>query len=164
VRGNHLHALFSKLRIEWIAIVGTITDQILRLRFDHVEVEGQLHEGDLMVISGVRGDCERQGVAIDYRHGFHAFSAPCRPNLRATSLLRCEAGIDKTSISPSSRSVLASFVSTLCSTVSIDVEPMTGMGVLTSLEMENGPHNMLAGLGMDMGTRHYFSMPGSSSA
>jgi O-antigen ligase len=29
--------------------------------------------------------------------------------------------------------------------------PMTGVGVLSSLEMEDGPHNMLAGLAMDMG-------------
>src|ERR1700728_565253 len=56
-----------------VAIVGAITDEILRLRLDDVEVEDQLHEGDLMVIGSVRGDCERQTVAIDYRHDVHAF-------------------------------------------------------------------------------------------
>ena len=44
VRSNHLDALFSKLLVERVAVVGAITDQILRPCFDHVEVEAQLHE------------------------------------------------------------------------------------------------------------------------
>jgi hypothetical protein len=34
--------------------------------------------------------------------------------------------------------------------------PMTGVGVLASLEMEVGPHNMMAGLAMDMGITPLF--------
>jgi hypothetical protein len=47
VRGNHLNAFISKLRIEWIAV---ISDQGLRLRLDHVEIETQLHQRDLVMV------------------------------------------------------------------------------------------------------------------
>jgi hypothetical protein len=47
VRGNHLNAFISKLRIEWIAV---ISDQGLRLRLDHVEIETQLHQRDLVIV------------------------------------------------------------------------------------------------------------------
>ena len=41
---DHLDAVSTQLLIQRIAIVGAITDQILRLGFDHVEVEAQLHQ------------------------------------------------------------------------------------------------------------------------
>ena len=47
MRGNHLNAFISKLRIEWIAV---ISDQGLRLRLDHVEIETQLHQRDLVIV------------------------------------------------------------------------------------------------------------------
>jgi len=39
-----------------------------------------------MVIGSMRGHSQRQPVAIAYRHDFHAFSAPTRPNLLAATL------------------------------------------------------------------------------
>src|SRR5215831_3868053 len=39
MRRDHLDAVLAQLLIEWIAIVGAIANQILRLGLDHVEVE-----------------------------------------------------------------------------------------------------------------------------
>src|SRR5215472_10801521 len=39
MRCNHLDALSSQLLVQRVAVVGAVTDQILRLGFDHVEVE-----------------------------------------------------------------------------------------------------------------------------
>lgn len=75
MRGNHLDALLSKLCVERIAVVRAITDQIIRLGFDHVEVEAQLHECDLMVVGRVRADGQRQSMPINDHHDFHAFAA-----------------------------------------------------------------------------------------
>jgi hypothetical protein len=44
----------TQLLIQRIAVVGAITDQILRLGFDHVEVEAQLHQADFMMSSSNR--------------------------------------------------------------------------------------------------------------
>src|SRR4030095_8503329 len=51
---DHLDAVSTQLLIQRIAIVGAITDQILRLCFDHVEVEAQLHQADFMMVSRMR--------------------------------------------------------------------------------------------------------------
>src|SRR5579863_1787741 len=56
VRGNHLGALLSQLLVQLIAVVGFVADQVLRLRLDHVEVEGQLHERDLVMVRCVSRD------------------------------------------------------------------------------------------------------------
>src|SRR5215475_5472551 len=39
MRRDHLDAVLAQLLVEWIAVVGAIADQILRLGLDHVEVE-----------------------------------------------------------------------------------------------------------------------------
>ena len=39
MRRDHLNAVVSQLLIQRIAVVGAIADQILRLGFDHVEVD-----------------------------------------------------------------------------------------------------------------------------
>src|SRR5262249_6112975 len=39
MRRDHLDAVLSQLRIQRIAVIGAIADQIFRLGFDHVEVE-----------------------------------------------------------------------------------------------------------------------------
>lgn len=49
MRGDHLGSLLTNLFIQLIAVVRTTSKQILRLRFNHVEVERQLHERDFMV-------------------------------------------------------------------------------------------------------------------
>jgi hypothetical protein len=39
MRRDHLDAFLSELRIQRIAVISAIADQVFRLRFDHVEVE-----------------------------------------------------------------------------------------------------------------------------
>jgi len=53
LRRDHLGALSAHFRIELIADVCAVANQILRLRFDHVELEGQLNERYFMVIGGM---------------------------------------------------------------------------------------------------------------
>jgi hypothetical protein len=56
VRRDHLDAGLSQLLIQRIAVIGAIADQILRLGFDHVEVEAELHQADLVVVGRMRAD------------------------------------------------------------------------------------------------------------
>ena len=77
MRRNHLDAVVLQIIIEAIAVVGFVADQFLRLRFDHVEIKGQLNERYLMVIGSVRGNGKRQTVSVHDTHDFHAFSALC---------------------------------------------------------------------------------------
>src|SRR6266699_4200583 len=72
MRRDHLDAVLAQLLIEWIAVVGAIADQILRLGLDHVEVEAQLYEPNFVVIGGMRADRERQSMTIHDCHDFHA--------------------------------------------------------------------------------------------
>jgi hypothetical protein len=39
MRRDHLDAVFSQVRIQRIAVIGAIADQVFRLGFDHVEIE-----------------------------------------------------------------------------------------------------------------------------
>jgi hypothetical protein len=47
---NQFNALIAKLSIQRIAVIHLVTDQVLRLRLYHVEVEGQLHQRDFMMV------------------------------------------------------------------------------------------------------------------
>ena len=51
--------------VEWIAVVSFVAYQIVRLRFDYVEVERQLNERDFVVIGRVRRHRQWQSVTID---------------------------------------------------------------------------------------------------
>src|SRR5437588_5028389 len=51
MRRDHLDAVLAQLLIEWIAVVGPIADQILRLGLDHVEVEAQLYQPNFVVVA-----------------------------------------------------------------------------------------------------------------
>ena len=64
-------------------------------RFDHVEVEAQLHQADFVVVRRMRADGERQAVAIDNRHDFHAFPALCRADFCSTTLRHHEGRVDE---------------------------------------------------------------------
>jgi hypothetical protein len=68
MRRDHVGALLAKLRIEWVAVVRLVAEQILRLRFDHVEVERQLHQRHFVVVRRVCCHGEGHAVAIDDRH------------------------------------------------------------------------------------------------
>src|SRR2546430_14766227 len=95
MRRNHLHASEPRLLVERIAVIRAIADQVLRLRFDHVELETQLHQRHFMVVRSVSTDRERQAMAIHNRPDFLAFSASRRSNFFATALRGCERGIDE---------------------------------------------------------------------
>ena len=58
VRRDHLDAVSAHLFVERIAVIGAISNQILWLGFDHVEVEAQLHQANFMVVGGVSASCE----------------------------------------------------------------------------------------------------------
>jgi len=51
---DHLDAVSAQLLVQGIAVVGAVTDQILRLGFDHVEVEAQLHQADFVMVGRMR--------------------------------------------------------------------------------------------------------------
>jgi hypothetical protein len=54
MRRDHLDAVLSRLRIQRIAVIGTIADQLFRVGFDHAEVETQLHQTDFVIVPRVR--------------------------------------------------------------------------------------------------------------
>ena len=56
---DHLDTISSQFLVERIAVIGTVADQVFWLGFDHVEVEAQLHQADLMVVGGMRADRKR---------------------------------------------------------------------------------------------------------
>ena len=56
---DHLDTISSQFLVERIAVIGTVADQVFRLGFDHVEVEAQLHQADLVVVRGMRADRKR---------------------------------------------------------------------------------------------------------
>ena len=117
VRRDHLGALLAQLCIQFVAVVRASANQTLHLRLDHVEVERQLDQRDLVVIGRMRRDRARQAVPIADRHDFHALSAPRRSNLFGSALGRCERGNvasikhADSSMAPCSRKTLATSVS-----------------------------------------------------
>ena len=94
VRCDYLVVMLATLCIQFVAVVRAIANQIFQSRLDHVEVERQLDQRDLVVIGPMRRDRERQAVTVDDRHDVHAFSAHGRSNLFASALGRCERGIE----------------------------------------------------------------------
>jgi hypothetical protein len=70
---DHLDPLSAQFLLEWVAVVGAITDQIFWLGLNRVEVEAQLHQANFMMIGSVRAYRKRQSMAIDSRHDFCAF-------------------------------------------------------------------------------------------
>src|SRR5215510_8043464 len=95
MRRDHLDAVLAQLLIEWIAVVGAIADQILRLGLDHVEVEAQLYQPNFVVIGGMRADRERQSMTIHDCHDFHAFPALRRSDPNPATLRHHERRIDE---------------------------------------------------------------------
>lgn len=58
MRGNEVHAILLEVVIEPIAVIGPIADEMLRLGLQHVEVEGQLDQGDFVMVGCMRTDGE----------------------------------------------------------------------------------------------------------
>lgn len=95
VRRDHLDAILTQVGIQRVTVAGVVANQILRLRFDHVELEAQLHQRDLMMVRGMRADRQRQPVTIDNRRDFHAFSALGRRHLVAAAFGRGKGPVDE---------------------------------------------------------------------
>src|SRR6201997_1798722 len=95
MRRDYLDAFLAQLLIEWIAVVGAIADQILRLGLDHVEVEAQLYQPNFVVIGGMRADRERQSMTIHDCHDFHAFPTLRRSDPRPATLRHHKRRIDE---------------------------------------------------------------------
>src|SRR6266568_6689577 len=95
MRRDHLDAVLAQLLIQWIAVVSAIADQVLRLGFDHVKVEAQLHQTHLMMVRRVRADREGQSMAINNRHDFHAFPALRRSDFGPATFRHHERRVDE---------------------------------------------------------------------
>src|SRR5271157_525057 len=72
---NHLNAILGKFCIKNIAVVCLVSNQFLRLRFDHIKIKRQLYQGYFMMIRRMSCHRDRQPIAIDNSHYFHALSA-----------------------------------------------------------------------------------------
>src|SRR5579885_343447 len=88
--------LFGKLRIQPIAVVGAIADQIFGFGIQHVEVETQLHQRHFVMVGRVRADRQGQPVPIHDRQDFRAFAAFGRPHFSTAALGESKRGIDVT--------------------------------------------------------------------
>jgi hypothetical protein len=51
VRRDHLYPVLSQLLVQYVAVIGFIANKILRFGFDHVEIETELNQRDLMMVS-----------------------------------------------------------------------------------------------------------------
>ena len=60
---NHLDAVLLQLFVQLVAVVRAISNQILGLRFDHVELKHQLPERDFVVVRRMRPHRHRQHFA-----------------------------------------------------------------------------------------------------
>jgi len=71
MRRDHINSILPQLFIQLVAVTGAVTNQVVRIRLDHVEVETQLYQGDFMMIRRMRAARQRQPVTVDNRHAFH---------------------------------------------------------------------------------------------
>ena len=95
MRGNHIHPVLLELRIELIAVIGTITDEMLRLSLEHVEIETELHQRDLMMIGRMRTHGQGEPMPIDNRENFHTFTAFRKAHGLTTAFGRGKRHIDE---------------------------------------------------------------------
>lgn len=59
---NPVHPVLLEFRIKLIAVIRTIADEMLRLGFQPVEVETELHQRDLMMRGRMRTHGERESL------------------------------------------------------------------------------------------------------
>ena len=72
---NHVDAILLEVVIEAVAVIGSIANEILGSRLQHVEVETELDPDDVMMIGPMRTDGEEESVSIHNRKNLHAFAA-----------------------------------------------------------------------------------------
>ena len=97
MRCNHFHAFALRLLIELVAVVRAISNWVLGLLFDHVEVEAQLHRVRFVMIRSIGGNPEPQTVTIRNRGDFHSSSVSRRINSLEATLVRCKSASIKRS-------------------------------------------------------------------
>lgn len=110
MRRGHLDTHVPQFLAQFVAIVGAIANQVFRHRIDHVELEAQLHERDLVTVRRMRSDRQRQTMTVGDPPDFQIFSAFCWVDFRATAFGRGKHRIDQAlrlAQRSSSRSVLA---------------------------------------------------------
>jgi hypothetical protein len=91
VRSNHLDALFLQSFVQWVTVVGSITDQSFRFFFRKSLFQGAFHQLHFMRRSTSNGYGERKTSAICHCHELCTFaplgfSHPVAPFLAMTKL------------------------------------------------------------------------------
>ena len=92
---DHLNTVLAQFVIQLVAVIRAITNRVLGLCLDHVEVEAQLYQSDLMVVRCVGAHRQRQPVTVDNCHEFHTLTTLGRPDLITVFFGRGTRCIDK---------------------------------------------------------------------
>ena len=95
VRRDQVHPVLLEVIIEPVAVIGAIANEVLGLGLQHIEVETELDQCDLMMIGRVRTDGEWQPMAIHNREDLHAFATAGFPDVVAAALGRGTCRIDE---------------------------------------------------------------------
>src|SRR5271154_270569 len=119
VRRDHLHTeTLANLSIQWIAVVGAVTDQPLGSFGEEASLDGEFDELCFMRRSAGHVHGERKTMAVCDGHDFAAFAAFCRADTRAPFFAELKLASMKASLKssfPRSRKSSASFCSSLVS-------------------------------------------------
>lgn len=75
VGSNQLYALLAKLRIEFVAVISFIGDQLLWHARDEHEIEKQLNQGHLVGRGACCAYSDRKTMSVDHCHDFGPFAA-----------------------------------------------------------------------------------------
>ena len=78
-----------------VAVVRSITNQVLGFGLQHVEVETELDQGDFVMIRRGRTDREGQPMPIHNRQDFHALPAFRETHVVSATLRGCKGGVDE---------------------------------------------------------------------
>jgi len=93
---NHVDAVVLEVVIEAIAVIGSVANEMLGVRLQHLEVETELDHGDFMMIGRMRTGGEGEPVPIDNRQNLHVLPAFREADGLAAALGGGERGIDET--------------------------------------------------------------------
>ena len=137
MRGNHFHSLGLQPLIQAVAVVSLVPDQTIRLRFDQIKIETQLHQPYFMMIRRVGADRQRQTLAIHNRHDFHAFSALRQPDARAAALRGSKHRVNET---------LRMFKCTLLAKRVGDIHQNAAQHLLTTPRLKPAMHRLVVGV------------------
>lgn len=110
---KHVDAILCEVVIEPITVVGPIPNGILGFGLQHVAVETELNQLDLMMIGRMRAHREREPMPIHKREDFDAFAPAGFPDVIASALGRGKRRIDE-SLALVNRSSLPERIRRLC--------------------------------------------------